>query len=68
MKHLKVILQNMLLHKSKRLRSYEKNWFIFDPLRCSKNKPGLKIFLVLYGKKMCPVNKRTESGPEIVLY
>lgn len=30
---------------------YMSNWFTFGSPRCSKNKPGLKMFLVLYYEK-----------------
>ena len=41
----------------------ERNSFSFGSLRCSRNEPDLKIFLVLYGGKMYPVQKRTENRP-----
>ena len=45
-----------------------RNWFIFGSPRCSKNEADLKIFLVLTNEKMYPVHKRTENGPEILLF
>ena len=49
-------------------RLYEQNCSPFGSSRCSKNEPGLKIFFVLYDKKMFPVHRRTKSRTEIISY
>ena len=38
-------------------RLYERNWFTFSSSRYSENRPGLKMFIVLY-----------DSGPEKAIY
>ena len=51
-----------------RNRLYERNWFTFGSPRCSKNEPGLKIFLVLYDEKNHTFHKGTQSEPERAFY
>ena len=49
-------------------RFYGWNWSTFGSPRCSKNEPGVKIFLSLYDEKMHPIHIQTESGPELSFY